>query len=68
MDSQYSLGPKKKRKGPPPTGKGREVKLRLHSDLLDPIDAWISEQREPHTRQQAIYKIIRDWSEKGRKP
>ena len=45
---------------PPSTGSGQPVTLRMHSDVLDPLDAWISGQSDPTiTRQQAILTILR---------
>ena len=36
------------------------LQLRVHSDVLDPLDAWIEAQPDPSiTRQQAILKILR---------
>jgi len=58
MSSQGTKVPKKK--GPVPTGKGEQVKLSLHTDILGPLDEWIGSQPgKKMTRQQAIYGFIR---------
>lgn len=62
MNSQDTELTRKKRGPKRTTGQGTLVGLRLHADLLDPIDAWIAQQPEPLTRQQAIYRIISQWA------
>jgi hypothetical protein len=48
----------KKRRGPPPTGKGIQVQVRLQPDRLAAIDAWIEKQDRPLTRPEAIRAMI----------
>jgi hypothetical protein len=40
MARQSSLVPKKKRRGPAPTGKGAQIQVRLHPPMLAAIDDW----------------------------
>jgi hypothetical protein len=60
MASQ-SVVPKKKKRGPPPTGKGVQVQVRLLGDLLAPLDQWIAAQPTHMTRPEAIRYALRDW-------
>ena len=60
MESQ-EIGNTRKRRGPKPTtGRGLMVGIRMHGDVLDPLDAWIAIQPDPTiTRQQAILQTLR---------
>jgi hypothetical protein len=49
--------PKKKR-GPPPTGKGIQVGERWHPPEIAAIDKWIASQSEEMTRGQAIRRLV----------
>jgi hypothetical protein len=50
--------PKKKR-GPPPTGQGEPVVVRMHPPQLQALDAWIAEQGPPFaTRPEAVRRLI----------
>jgi hypothetical protein len=45
----------KKKRGPPPTGKGVQVVVRVQPKQLAEIDAWIAAQPEPRpTRAEAL--------------
>jgi hypothetical protein len=58
MSSQAAL--QKKRPGPAPTGQGKVVALRLHRELLDPLDQWIIDQPDPKpNRSDAIRYFLR---------
>jgi metal-responsive CopG/Arc/MetJ family transcriptional regulator len=48
----------KKRRGPPPTGKGTLVGVRLQPNLLAPIDAWATSQEDEPGRSEAIRRLI----------
>jgi hypothetical protein len=48
----------KKRRGPPPTGKGTLVGVRLQPDLLGPIDAWAAAQEDEPGRSEAIRRLV----------
>ena len=60
-----SLQPKKKR-GPPPTGQGTPVQVRLHPPELAALDAWIATQPDPKpTRPEALRLAAREKFGKG---
>ena len=60
MSRQETMTTKKKR-GPAPTGKGEPIGVRLHADLLVPLDTWIAGQPDPKpSRPEAIRMILRD--------
>jgi hypothetical protein len=47
--------PARKRRGPPQTGKGKQVVVRSQPPLMAAIDAWIAEQPDPRpTRAEAL--------------
>jgi len=49
----------KKRRGPPPTGIGVLLGVRVQPDQLAALDAWISHQPEPKpSRPEAIRQIL----------
>lgn len=49
----------KKKRGPPPTGKGQQVVVRMHPPLMSPLDAWIATQPEPKpSRPEAIRRLL----------
>lgn len=51
--------PQKKKRGPPATGKGEPVVVRMHSPMLANVDAWIAEQKQPFpTRPEAIRRLV----------
>jgi len=42
------------------TGKGTQLQVRMHDDLLKPLDEWIASQRETGlTRAEAIRRLLR---------
>jgi hypothetical protein len=47
-----------KKRGPPPTGKGVPILVRLQPPLLANVDEWISKQDTPFTRPEAIRRLI----------
>ena len=50
----------KKRRGPAPTGQGKVVPVRLHPDLLGPLDQWIADQPNSKlNRSDAIRSFLR---------
>ena len=53
---------KGKRRGPPPTGKGTLVGVRIQPPMLAALDHWIGKQegRKP-TRPEAVRKALSDW-------
>src|SRR4051794_11280919 len=49
----------KKKRGPPATGKGEQVVVRMQPPNLSALDAWIARQPEPRpTRPQAIRRLV----------
>jgi hypothetical protein len=48
----------RKKRGPPPTGKGVPILVRLQPPLLANLDGWISTQDASFTRPQAIRRLI----------
>jgi hypothetical protein len=50
----------RKKRGPEPTGKGTPIMLRLHADLLDPIDKVAAEHGDL-SRPEAVRLILREW-------
>jgi hypothetical protein len=53
-----TVQPQKKR-GPPPTGKGEPVQVRLQPDQMAALDAWIVRHPDPKpTRPEAIRRMI----------
>ncbi|MCA1378874.1 MULTISPECIES: ribbon-helix-helix domain-containing protein [unclassified Bradyrhizobium] len=49
----------RKKRGPPATGKGTLVGVRLQPDDLSAVDSWIAEQDEAATRPEAIRTLMR---------
>jgi hypothetical protein len=48
----------KKRRGPPPTGKGVQVVVRLQPDPLRALDGWAAKQNDHPTRAEAIRRLV----------
>jgi hypothetical protein len=48
----------KKRRGPPPTGKGTLIGVRLQPFQLAALDGWIAKQPAPVTRPEAIRAMM----------
>lgn len=50
----------KKKRGPKPTGQGKPIGLRLHRDLLEPLEEWVAAQPDPKPNlPEAIRMILR---------
>jgi hypothetical protein len=47
-----------KKRGPPPTGKGEPILVRIQPPLLRTLDEWIVNQDVSLTRPQAIRRLI----------
>jgi hypothetical protein len=59
----------RKKRGPPPTGKGVPILVRLQPALLAYLDAWIASADIPTTRPEAIRRMIEiALSTKAKKP
>ncbi|WP_179944852.1 hypothetical protein [Blastochloris viridis] len=48
----------KKRRGPPPTGKGESVHLRLQPEIMAALDAWRHGQPDAPTRPEAVRRLV----------
>jgi hypothetical protein len=48
----------KKRRGRPATGAGTSINVRLHSDALDRLDAWIATQDDKPSRPEALRRLF----------
>ena len=48
----------KKRRGPPPTGKGVQVVVRLQPEPLNAIDKWVAKHPDQPTRAEAIRRLV----------
>jgi hypothetical protein len=48
----------RRRPGPVPTGKGQPVVVRMQPTALEMLDHWIKKQKEPHTRPEAIRRLV----------
>ncbi|OSJ09252.1 hypothetical protein BST63_36230 [Bradyrhizobium canariense] len=49
----------RKKRGPPSTGKGTQIQVRLQPDDLTAVDAWRDEQDDVPTRPEAIRTLMR---------
>ena len=47
-----------KRGRPKTTGPGLSVQVRLHPNLLEPLDEWMQKQRDYRSRPEAIREIL----------
>jgi hypothetical protein len=62
MARQTVVSKKRKKRGPPATGHGTPVMVRLHGDLLKPLDQWIKDQPAPKpSRPDAVRRALHDW-------
>jgi len=50
----------KKKRGPPPTGKGEPIVVRMQPQLLAVLDAWIGKQKPPFpSRPEAVRRLVK---------
>jgi len=49
----------RKKRGPPPTGKGVPVLVRLQPELLASLEEWIANQEISFTRPEAIRRLLK---------
>src|SRR3954447_22370801 len=47
-----------KRRGPPPTGKGTLIGVRLQPDALRAVDTWAARQHDTPSRPEAIRRLV----------
>jgi hypothetical protein len=50
----------KKKRGPPPTGKGQLIAVRIQPAGLIALDTWIEDQPDEPSRPEAIRRLIAD--------
>jgi hypothetical protein len=48
----------RKQRGPPTTGKGESLNVRLQPTEMAALDAWIAKQREELSRPEAIRRLV----------
>lgn len=48
----------RKRRGPPPTGQGVPVLVRLHPPALDALDTWRAAQADAPSRPESIRRLV----------
>ena len=48
----------RKKRGPPPTGKGEPILVRIQPNGLRAIDAWIAQQADNPSRPEAIRRLV----------
>ena len=48
----------RKRRGPPATGKGTLLGVRLQPDALAALDSWIARQKDDVSRPEAIRRLV----------
>lgn len=48
----------RKRRGPAPTGKGKQVGVRMQPDLLADLDTWIAEQNDPKPSRPEAARLL----------
>jgi hypothetical protein len=61
MKRQSVITRKKKKRGPPPTGKGKLIGVRILPPLLKELDAWIAGHGKPMSRPEAIRYALEEW-------
>jgi uncharacterized protein (DUF4415 family) len=62
MAKSIRANTKKKRGRPKTTGKGEMIGVRLHGDLLKPLDRWIADQPKPKpSRPDAMRTALAGW-------
>jgi hypothetical protein len=54
--ARQTVTPRKKR-GPPPTGKGTPITVRLQPSGLSQLDTWIADQEDKPSRPEAIRRL-----------
>jgi hypothetical protein len=56
--ARRSVTTQEKRRGPPPTGKGTLVSLRLEPALLARVDRWAASQKDGPSRPEAMRRRV----------
>jgi hypothetical protein len=62
LDIRVSMGRQsvisRKKRGPPPTGKGAPILVRIQPTLLADLDVWIAKQDDLLSRPEAIRRLV----------
>ena len=56
--ARRSVTTQEKRRGPPPTGKGTLISLRLAPELLARVDRWAASQKDGPSRLEAMRRLV----------
>src|SRR5262249_44845960 len=56
-----------KKRGPPPTGKGEPIMVRVQPDLLEKLEAWRAHQEDRPSRPEAIRRLVEQALEKKKR-
>ena len=48
----------KKKRGPPPTGKGVQVVVRMQPAPLAALDVWVAKQKDQPSRPEAMRRLV----------
>jgi hypothetical protein len=56
--ARQTVIPKKKKRGPPATGKGTPIVVRMHDPGLAALDAWRKKQEDAPSRPEAIRRLV----------
>jgi hypothetical protein len=57
----------RKKRGPPPTGKGEPIMVRVQPDLLKKLEAWRAHQDDRPSRPEAIRRLVEQALEKKKR-
>ena len=57
----------RKKRGPPPTGKGEPIMVRVQPDLLKKLEAWRAHQDDRTSRPEAIRRLVEQALEKKKR-
>lgn len=64
---RQSVITQKKKRGPPATGKGELIGVRIQPDQMAPLDAWIATQDDAPSRPEAIRRLLTEALDSPRK-
>lgn len=51
----------RKKPGPKPTGKGKQIVVRMQPDNLTALDKFIADESDSPSRPEAVRRILNDW-------
>jgi hypothetical protein len=64
---RQSVITQKKKRGPPATGKGELIGVRIHPGQMGRLDAWIASQKHTPSRPEAIRQLL-EWALANSRP